>query len=208
MPETDEIKLRKLPEAFEGLTILQQRFVEILFTMQTPNQTKALIEAGSTQRGEAAHVYSSQLLKNPKVKSYLDHLRGNTAQKTEKTAADAVAELAKIGFSNIQDYIDEDNTVVDLSQIPRDKAAAVESIQIDIRHDGGDSDGYTEKVRFKTHAKVAALKEFLDRLQGRPKQQVEVRAVILKRELTDVEVKALMVDEVLPKEETDLAIAK
>lgn len=175
--------------------------------MKQPNQTQALIQAGSTQRGEAAHVYSSQLLKYPKVKGYLDHLRAGSSEKIGKTVADAVAELAKIGFSNIQDYIAEDNTVVGLSQIPRDKAAAVESIQIDIRHDGGDSAGYTEKVRFKTHAKVAALKEFLDRLQGRPKQQVEVKAVILKRELTDAEVKELMKDKVLPKEETDLAIA-
>jgi len=55
--------------------------------------------------------------------------------------------------------------------------------------------------------RIVALKELLDRWQGKPKQSVEVKAVILKRELTDAEVKALMVDEVLPKEETDLAIA-
>lgn len=200
MPETDEIKLRKLPHAFEGLTILQQRFCEILFTMQTPNQTKALIEAGSTQRGEAAHVYSCQLLQNPKVKSYLDHLRGSSAQKTEKTVADVVAELIKIGFQNAQDYLKEGNEVKDLSKIPRDHAAALSGVSNTTSKEG-------TTIKFTTHSKVVALKELLDRWEGKPKQSVEVKAVILKRELTDAEVKALMLDEVLPKEETDGAIA-
>jgi hypothetical protein len=118
-----------------------------------------------------------------------------------------VAELVKIGFQNVQDFITEDNRVLDLSQIPRDKAAAISSVEVEERYDTGDSEGYTKKVKFRTHSKEAALKELLDRWLGKPKQSMEVKAVILKRELTDAEVKALMVDEVLPKEETDLAIA-
>jgi len=164
VPET-EIEPRKLPEAFEGLTILQQRFAEILFTMPEPNQALAYREAGYRSGTKATDdANACRLAKSDKVKAYIDYLRANSVKKTQKTVADAIKELADIGF----------------------KA----------------SDGNpTYKNR------IAALTELLNRWQGRPKQQVEVKAVILKRELTDAEVKALMEDEVLPKAETNQAIA-
>ena len=86
---------------------------------------------------------------------------------------------------------------LDLSKIPREKAAALASISIDIRHDSGDSDGYVEKVKFTTHSKVVALNSFLDRLQGKPRQQVSVQQVILTRELTDEDMKRLMEDKAI-----------
>ena len=202
VPET-EIKLRKLPEAFEGLTILQQRFVEIIFKNPLIPHSQALAKAGSTQRGASADVYASQLLSMPKIKGYLDHLRGNTALKTQKTVDDAVAELAKVGFANIQDYIKENNDILDLSKIPRDVAAAIASIETTAA-----TKRAGRKVKFTNHNKVTALKEFLDRLQGKPKQQVEVKAVILKRELTDAEVKELMKDKAIVDDAVaDAAIA-
>ena len=192
-----DVKLRRLPHAFDGLTRFQQAFVEVLIDNPAITQRQAIIKAGSTMKGASADQYACKLLKIDKVKSYLDHLRAKTQAKVERTAEDAVRELAKIGFSNIQNYITDDNTIVDLSQIPRDDAAAVASISVDIRHDSGDSEGYVEKVKFTTHSKVIALNSFLDRLQGKPRQAVDIRQVVLKRELTDAEVRDLMEDKAL-----------
>jgi hypothetical protein len=151
--------------ASEGLTILQQRFAEKLFTMEHPNQRQAYIDAGGTARGASADVQACRLLKNDKVKAYLNYLREKSQKKAEKTVDDAIAELARIAFKDIDD---------DLT--------------------------YSHKL--------TALKEFLDRLQGKPKQQVDVKGVILSRELTPEQVKDLMTDDILPDDELDKAIAR
>ena len=108
----------------------------------------------STKSAEQA---GSKLSRNLKVKGRLNYLKDKLAKKYNVTQERIIAEYCKIGFANIQDVLTDDNTIVDISQIERDKAAAVESIQSDIRHDNGDSDGYTEKVKLKFHSKTSAL---------------------------------------------------
>ncbi len=96
-------------------------------------------------------------LGKPHVKAYLKTLQAKVEAKAEKKAEDVVAELIKIGFSNIKTVLTDNNEIRDISKLPDDIAAAIESIQSDIRHDSGDSDGYTEKVKVKFHSKLHAL---------------------------------------------------
>ena len=99
--------------------------------------------------------------------------------------------MGKLGFSNIQDYIEKGNKVVDLSQIPRDQAAAVSSIEVSY-----DSKG-RKQVKFKIADKRTALAEFLDRVKGKPKQTTEIKGVIGTRELTEKELKHYVTNESL-----------
>jgi phage terminase small subunit len=138
---------------------------------------------------------------NPYAEQYIAYLRQKLEEKCDKTAEDAIRELTKLGFSNIQDYITDDNEVVDLSKIPREDAAAIESIQVDVRHDSDDSEGYTEKVKLKCHNKESALKEFLNRVQGLPKQRMEVTGVVGTRELSEAELREFIQDKRVPCED-------
>ena len=148
---------KQADKEYDGSTplksILQESFVTNL--LANLNQTDAYRKAG--YKSKAPEVCAIQLLRNIKVIARLKYLRNELAKKTGVTAEMVIEELKRVGFSNIQDYIEEDNSVTDLSKIPRVVAAAVESVQTDIRHDSGDSDGYTEKVKFKLHSKIAAL---------------------------------------------------
>lgn len=106
---------------------------------------------------KTAEIQASHLLSLVKVRNYITKLQKKLQEETNISAKRVIAEFAKIAFSNIGDFIRLDNEIVDLSTLDRDKLAAVESIQSDIRHDGGDSEGYTEKVKLKFHSKISAL---------------------------------------------------
>ena len=73
-------------------------------------------------------------------------MEANREKRTLVTADAVIAELAKIGFSNMQDYVGESFSVQDIQGLTRDQAAAIQEITID-----GD------KIRFKLADKRAAL---------------------------------------------------
>ena len=81
---------------------------------------------------------------------------------TEVTADQVVAELARIGFSNMLDYItvqEKDGTAfVDLSALTRDQAAAISEIVIEDFKDGAGKDARdVRRVSFKLASKQSAL---------------------------------------------------
>jgi len=144
-------------------SILQEAFISNL--LKGAPQYQAYKDAGySSKSKNSLEVCSTQLLSNPKIKARLDYKRGQLAKKADITAERVIAELARIGFANLQDFLDTGNAVQDLTKLPRELTAAVESVQTDIRHDGGKSEGYTEKVKFKLHSKVAALDKLAQHL--------------------------------------------
>ena len=68
----------------------------------------------------------------------------------------------KIGYANMQDYIEDDNTIKDLSQLERDKLAAVESVNTIVQitsNKNGDREYETRNVKFKLHSKLSALEK-------------------------------------------------
>ena len=120
---------------------------------------------------KTAEVSGCNLLRNPRVKGRLAYLQSQLAKRAEKTADDVIRELEKIGFSNIHDYIDKDNAIKDLSGIPRDKAAAVESVEVT-------EDKKGKKVKFKLYDKKSALVD-LGRRHGIFRKDNEQSRVIL-----------------------------
>lgn len=92
------------------------------------NGSAAAIRAGYSEK--TAREQAHDLLTRPHIKEFVKILQDELAKKAGVTAEEIVMELKKCGFSNIQDFIEDGNIIVDLKQIPRDKAAAVESIKI------------------------------------------------------------------------------
>lgn len=118
------------------------------------NGTQAAIRAGYSKK--TAEVQASTLLRNPKVKNYVQKLMDKRSDRIEITADRVLQEIAKIAFNNIQDYIDEGNVIKDLKSIPKDHAASVESIKIiETEWEGGSK----TSTSFKLHSKDSALEK-------------------------------------------------
>jgi phage terminase small subunit len=148
------------------LTILQQRFADILFSMKEPNQTQAYIQAGYKARGNSAKVEACRTLKKPNVKAYLKKLRNAVTKRTEIDGAKVVTELGKVAFTNIKDYInvDEEGNIhfIPFDQIDEEKLAAIESIKVRVNvttNKKEDKEYTTATQEFKLHSKLNALEQ-------------------------------------------------
>jgi len=139
------------------------------------NGTRAAIAAGYSAKSATSK--GSQLLTLVKVQRLIDALKTERAEKLEITADSVLAELAKMGFANILDYVqvEDGNAVVNLSKLTWDQASALREITVD-RYAGGSGDGERRAItrtRFKLHDKIRALelmgrhlKLFTERIEG------------------------------------------
>lgn len=126
------------------------------------NGTRAAIAAGYSEK--TASVQSTGLLKNSKVRRIIDSLNTKRASKLEIKAERVLEELARLAYSNMQDYtrIDADGkAVLDLSKLTRDQFAAVQEIREDTT--GGSGDG-ERKVVVRTTLKLSDKQKALDML--------------------------------------------
>jgi phage terminase small subunit len=143
-----------------ALTAKQQRFVaEYLIDL---NATQAAIRAG--YKGENADVTGPRLLGNVGVSAAIAEGQKALAESAGVTAERIVKELAKLGFSNMQDYVGvngEGSPFIDLSAVDREKWAAVGELTIEHFTKRGETEGedsrVVEKVKFKLLDKRAAL---------------------------------------------------
>ena len=141
------------------LTAKQQAFVEeYLIDL---NATQSAIRAGYSEK--TAYSQGQRLLKNVEVASRIDEALAKRSERTEITADNVLRELAKLAFSNIEDYVRIDGeglARVDLSEATRDQMAAVGEITVDTRREAtadGDIPAVIEKVRFKLSDKGTNL---------------------------------------------------
>lgn len=141
----------------DSLTPKQQQFVkEYLVDL---NGTQAAIRAGYSPK--TAQPQSSRLLLNVMVQRAINEGMRKRAKRVEVNADSVVAELAKLGFANMLDYMrttDQGDAYVDLSDLDRDRAAAISEITVEDFTDGrGDQSRDVRKVKLKLHDKRAAL---------------------------------------------------
>ncbi|PHR85950.1 MAG: terminase small subunit [Blastopirellula sp.] len=139
------------------LTAKQQCFVdEYLVDL---NATQAAIRAGYSEK--TATAIGTENLRKPHIKKVVDAAIAKRSERTEITQDMVLNELAKIGFSNMQDYIrisSEGEPYVDLSELTRDQAAAISEVTVEDFTDGrGDDARDVRKVKFKLSDKRSAL---------------------------------------------------
>ncbi|MBO9380038.1 terminase small subunit [Sphingomonas histidinilytica] len=112
----------------------------------------------------------------PEVQARIAELIGAAAERAEITIERVMAELGKIGFANMADYIsvgDDGDPFVDLSDLDRDKAAAISEVTVEDFKDGRGEDARdVRRVKFKLLDKRAALVDIGKHL-GMFKERVE-----------------------------------
>lgn len=133
----------------ESLTDKQRLFVrEYLVDL---NATQAAIRAGYS--ADTAEQQASRLLSNVKVQEAIQKAMYKREQRIEITADRVLEELAKIGFANMQDYVEWGRKGVRLresSELTPAQAAAISEVSETITESGG-------SLKFKLHSKIVAL---------------------------------------------------
>jgi phage terminase small subunit len=140
-----------------SLTAKQERFVaEYLIDL---NATQAAIRAGYSEK--TATEQGSRLLTNVKVQQAITKGQNKTAEKLEITKDRIVEELAKIGFSNMLDYMragSDGDPYLDFSDLTREQAAALSEVTVEDFKDGRGEDARdVRRIKFKLHDKKGAL---------------------------------------------------
>lgn len=134
------------------LTPKQERFCEEYLV--DLNATQAAIRAGYSE--DSARQIASDLLAKHDIQDKISELRKILSEQTGITVQRVLNELAKVGFSNIQDFIEPGNTFKDATKIDADKAAALESIKVIVTEWEG---GTKTSTQFKLYDKISALEK-------------------------------------------------
>lgn len=123
------------------------------------NATQAAIRAGYSEK--TAQQQGSRLLLNVLVQEAIAKGREKTAAKLEITKERIVEELAKIGFSNMLDYMragTDGDPYLDFSNLTREQAAALAEVTVEDFKDGRGEDARdVRRIKFKLHDKKGAL---------------------------------------------------
>lgn len=140
-----------------ALTGKQQRFVaEYLVDL---NATEAAKRADYSER--TAYSQGQRLLKNAEIQTAIGEAQKVREKRTGITADRVLNELALLGFSNMLDYatVQPDGTAyVDLSELTRDQAAAIQEMTVDEYAEGRGEDARpVKKVKVKLADKRATL---------------------------------------------------
>ena len=140
------------------------------------NATRAYKTAYSKCKSdEVANAASSRLLRNVKVKEYIEQLKEELKAQGKVTQEMIIQELAKIGFSDIRKLYTERGSLKNIQDIDDNTAAAISSIENFEEYEGRGDDreyiGDTKKI--KMYSKEKAL-ELLGKQIGMFKDKVEV----------------------------------
>lgn len=123
------------------------------------NGTRAAIAAGYSENG--ADVTASRLLDRARVKKRVEKALEKRLEGLGITADNVLGELAKLGFSNMQDYIQvqpDGSASVDLSKLTREQAAPISEIQSDVYMEGNGGEARkVKRTKLKLASKLPAL---------------------------------------------------
>lgn len=144
------------------LTAKQKRFCEEY--MIDLNATQAALRAGYCKRS-VNNIGPANLLKVG-IRNEIQKLKDERSVRTQIKADSVLKELAKIGFSDIKNYLNIENDEVyfrNLNEVPGDLTAAVEAVKVMKRTIKGkkkdDNDVEIQAIQFKLHSKLNALEQ-------------------------------------------------
>ena len=110
------------------LTAKQQMFVkEYLVDL---NATQAAIRAGYSAK--TAEWIGPQLLGKTHVATAIQAAMDERSARVEITADRVLQEIAKLAFSNLQDFYNENGALKEIHELPRDVAAALSSVKVNL----------------------------------------------------------------------------
>lgn len=137
----------------------QDRFVaEYLVDL---NATKAAIRAGYSAK--TAGAIGHKLLKKADIQARVTAKRDEAMNKVDLSAANVIAELHKVGFANLGDYMritPDGDPAIDLSNMTREQSAALQELTVEDFTDGRGKDARdVRRVRLKMLSKLDALEK-------------------------------------------------
>ena len=94
----------------------------------------------------------------PDVSARVDELVAKGADRAQVTIDKVVRELACIAFSNPQDFITDDGVPLELAQLTRDQAAAVQDLSVIEQYDKNGK-VTSRRYRYRLHDKQVALEK-------------------------------------------------
>lgn len=137
-------------------TARQEQFIDQYLICH--NASEASRRAGYAPKD--ANVTGSQLLANPNISAEIERRKAILHQKAEVTAERVIAELAKIAFANMADYMrpqGDGSAVLDFSALTRDQAAALGTITVEEFKDGRSDKREVRRTKFALWDKPKAL---------------------------------------------------
>ena len=139
------------------MTPKQKLFVQ--HYLLDPNATAAALAAGYAPK--SARVIGSENLLKPAIREAIEAGQAKVAVKLEITQELLAQELAKLAMVNMEDFIrigSDGDPYIDLSELTRDQAAAINEITVDDYVEGrGDEARDVKKIKFKLHDKRASI---------------------------------------------------
>lgn len=141
----------------DSLTGKQQRFVqEYLIDL---NATQAAVRAGYSEK--TAGAIGAENLRKPQIQGAIEAQQRLIAGQLGVTQEKIVAELAKIGFANMKNYMragTNGDPYLDFSALTDDQTAALAEVTVDDYVEGrGEDARQVKRVKFKLYDKRAAL---------------------------------------------------
>jgi phage terminase small subunit len=135
----------------------QARFIEEYLV--DLNATQAAIRAGYSAR--TARSIGQENLTKPDIAAAIEAAQRSRSARTGITTDMVIAELAKIGFANMADYMKPTpggDPYLDFAALTRDQAAALQEVTVEDYIDGrGDNARDVRRVKFRLADKRAAL---------------------------------------------------
>lgn len=95
------------------------------------NATQAAIRAGYS--GKSARSQACELLTKPNIQAFLADLKAKRSKKTQITAERVLQELARIGLSDIGQFINDENVPLSVKKLTKSNRAAVSMVKYKTR---------------------------------------------------------------------------
>jgi phage terminase small subunit len=128
-----------------ALNLQQAKFLKAY--LKSGNATQSAIEAGYSE--QTAYSQGQRLLNNVEIKAAVQR----SLKHLEISAENVLAELAKLAFCNMGDYVspnaDGSQLVPDFSDLSRAQMACIQEIKVD-ETGGGGGDGKRERIQRTT----------------------------------------------------------
>lgn len=148
------------------------------------NATDAARRAGYNERSVEAIGYEN--LRKPQIQAAIAEIQSRRAERTEVKADRVVAELARVGFSDVRRLFNDDGSMKSVKDWPDDVAAAVSSIETLEEYEGSGENrrfvGLTKKVKLWDKNKaLASLMQHLGMVVHKLKVEEE-RTLVVRHE--------------------------
>lgn len=138
------------------------------------NATAAAVRAGYSPRTTGLY---TTLMGLPHVRAAVDAALAEKRLRSAITGDQILLELARLGFSNMMDYLepgDDGGLAVDMAKVSRDAGAAIQRVSVEyFRDPEGAPTGQVRRVQLTLADKGAALREIAKHL-GLYRERLEI----------------------------------